>query len=365
MTSPRATANAARGLPWALLGGLIFAAGAGGWAMELAGADPDRAWRALLINFVFFTPLAAGMATWPAIVHLSRGRWLGPLRATGLSAWAFAPVSLAAFAALWAGREHWASWLHEPHLHNAAWLNAPALFGRNLAALLIFWALAAAYATLARRGRLLKPLAGALVLAYALTFSLLGMDLVMALDPHWYSTLFAWYFMISGLYAAAAAWTLVSLIARPAAIEIRQRQDLGKLIVAFSLLTMYMMYSQLLPIWYENLPEEVRFVIPRLKDAPWPFVSAGLLAVVYLGPLVLLLPRRAKENPVALGAVAAVAMAGLWFERWWLVTPTLGGPMVVGWPEASITGAFAAAGVLCVRWALRRATPALEQEPPA
>ena len=158
MTSPSA-ANSTRGIPWALLCGLILAAGAGGWAMSLAGADPARAWRAMLINFVFFTPLAAGMATWPAIVHLSRGRWLGPLRATGLSAWAFAPVSLAAFVALWVGRSHW-----------AAWLNAPALFGRDLAAMIIFWSLAAVYAALARRGRLAKPLAGALVLAYALTF---------------------------------------------------------------------------------------------------------------------------------------------------------------------------------------------------
>ncbi|MCY2928966.1 MAG: hypothetical protein NTV86_05630 [Planctomycetota bacterium] len=364
MTSPSTTAKAARGVPWTLLCGLILAAGLGGWATGLAGADADRAWRALLINFVFFTPLAAGMATWPAIVHLSRGRWLGPLRATGLSAWAFAPVSLAAFAALWAGREHWASWLREAHLHNAAWLNAPALFGRDLGALLIFWTLAAAYAALARRGRLVKSLAGTLVLAYALTFSLLGMDLVMALDPHWYSTLFAWYFMISGLYAGAAGWTLVSLLARPA-IDLRQRRDLGTLIVAFSLLTTYMMYSQLLPIWYENLPEEVRFVIPRLKDAPWPFVSAGLLAVVYLGPLVLLLPRRAKQIPAVLGGVAALAMVGLWGERWWLVTPTLGGPLVIGWPEVSLTGAFAAAWVLCLRWALRRATPAMEQEPAA
>ena len=42
-----------------------------------------------------------------------------------------------------------------------------------------------------------------------------------------------------------------------------RRHDLGKLIVAFSLLTTYMMFSQLIVIWYENLPDEVRFVIPR------------------------------------------------------------------------------------------------------
>ena len=84
----------------------------------------------------------------------------------------------------------------------------------------------------------------------------------MALDPHWYSLLFGGYFFISGMYIAVAAW-----VAPSATVDDRSTpdhlHDLGKLVVAFSLLTTYMMYSQLLPIWYENLPEEIRFLVPR------------------------------------------------------------------------------------------------------
>ena len=171
----------------------------------------------------------------------------------------------------------------------------------------------------------------------------------MALDPHWFSTLFGGYFFISGMYAGVAAWTLALLLQRPMP-DADRRHDLAKLIVTFSLLTTYMMYSQLIPIWYESLPEEVRFVIPRLAQPPWVYVSAALLVVVYLGPLIFLLTVWAKRSPWFLGTAAAVVLAGLWVERWWLVTPTLGGPLVFGLPEVSITAAFLAAFVLGLTW---------------
>jgi hypothetical protein len=321
--------------------GAACALGLAAWVACASGPDPARAWRALLINFLFFTPLAAGMVVWPALLTSARAKWLAPVRRSAMVAVAFAPVSLAAFVALWFGRRHWALWMNEPDLHNSAWLNETFLFSRDAVALLLLWALAVIYVAGMRRWKT-KKLPALLVLAYALVFSLLGFDMVMALDPHWFSALFGGYFFISGMYGAVVAWTIVTLHHRP--LPDRDRlHDLGKLIVTFSLLTMYMMYSQLIVIWYEQLPEEVRFVIPRLTLPPWVGVSAVLLGTVYLGPLVFLLPARAKRSAHYLGAVCAALLAGLWVERWWLVTPTSGGAMVLGLEELSITVAMAAA----------------------
>jgi hypothetical protein len=326
-----------------------------GWAMSALGPDPARAWRALLINFIFFTPLTAGMVVWPALLSAARATWLPSVRRPALAAVAFAPVSLAAFAALWFGRRHWALWMNEPDLPNAAWLNERFLFARDAAALVALWTLAAVYVAGIGRWKTLK-LPAWLVLAYGVVFSLVAFDLVMALDPHWSSSLFGGYFFMSGLYAGAAAWTLAVLLQRP--LPDRERlHDLGKLLVAFSLLTTYMMYSQLLVVWYEQLPEEVRFILPRLTQEPWRWVSAALLGTIYLGPLVFLLSARAKRSPVYLGVACAVVLAGLWVERWWLVTPTSGGAMVWGGPELSITLAFLAALVLAV-WCFAPHVPA-------
>jgi hypothetical protein len=367
--APRRTVAVAA---WAAL----LVAGLALWIVYALGDDPGRAWRAMLINFIYFTPLAAGMVTWPALLTAARSTWLAPVRRTALAAAAFAPVSLAAFAALWFGREHWAAWLHMTGLHNAAWINEPFLFVRDAAALVLFWTLAIVFVIGAARWRTRK-LHAVVILVYALVLTLLGFDVVMALDPHWFSTLFGGYFFISGLYAGMAAWTLASLLERPstggprsvvAAMggersdatervpperpqpDAEHRHDMAKLLVAFSILTTYMMYSQLIPIWYEALPEEVRFVVPRLTQTPWVYVSAALLGVVYLGPLVFLLPVRARRSRWYLGGVAAVVLAGLWVERWWLVTPTLGGPMIFGLVEISITVAFLAALVLGMGW---------------
>jgi hypothetical protein len=328
-------------------GGWLLALTAG-LAALLAGAflgEPSRVWRGVLINFVFFTPLAAGLVVLPAIISVANGCWHKGLERVALAGAAFAPVSIAVFIVLVSGHSHWAGWDFAGFASQGKWLNDTFVFVRDGLALLFFWILAAVYVKHSLNDRPGLRLGGYLIFAYCMVFTLLGFDMVMALDPRWFSTLFGGYFFITGLYAAVAAWSLSVIIRLPETPK-TQLHDLGKLIVAFSLLTTYLMFSQLLPIWYENLPNEARFVVPRLHDTTWPGISAILVATIYLGPLVLLLTRSAKRSRIFLGAVALIVLAGMWMERWWLVTPALGGGPDFGITELSITLAFLAAFVL-------------------
>jgi hypothetical protein len=348
---------AAKPLPWAAL----LLAGVAAWAAGLLLSDAARAWRALLIAFLYFSPLAAGLVCWPGIVRLSRGHWADAIGPLARSAIGFAPVSLAAFVALWLGAPHWAPW-YGRQFHQGAWLDPSFLFGRDLACLVLLWVVGLFYVLKVRQASRLSDLfekkddrsarapvlAGILTVLYCGVFTLLGMDLVMALDPKWFSTLFGGYFFMGGLLAALAAWTLLTA----GRLDRRRRTDLGNLIIAFSLLATYLMFSQLLPIWYENLPHEVRFVIPRLHVTAWPAVSIALLATIYLGPLAMLLWRGVKTSRLLMG-VAGLVLIGMWLERWWMVTPTLGAPMRLGLPELSISVGLAAALVLSMQWAAR------------
>jgi hypothetical protein len=353
-----------------MIGGLIL------WASQLL-AEPEvarRALRGLLISFAYFTPLAAGMVVWPAVVMLSRGRWMGGVERPALAAAGQGPVSVVVLVVLAVtakgigGAPGWASWLYAKDLHQGAWLGYWPVFIRDGAALVALWVLAAVFARYRRNGKSPKVLAGVLTVSYCLVISLIGFDLVMALDPHWYSTLFGGYFFISGMYAACAAWTLAALLTQKA-ISRAQMQDLGKLIVTFSLLTTYLMYGQLLPIWYENLPAEVRFVIPRLGVSNWQFVSLALLSTIYLGPLVLLLTVWAKRSKRFLGAICGLVLVGMWVERWWLIAPTPdeghGVPaLLLGVPELSIAAAMAGAFALVVNGVNRRLTHEMAIEEP-
>jgi hypothetical protein len=314
--------------------------------LVLAGlGDAPRAWRAVLMAFTFFNPLAVGMVVWSAVVVLARGRWNTTVERLSLAGAWFAPVGLLTLAALWAACPHWATWLTHRMDFQAWWLSPAALFGRDMLLLAALWALAVYYVHRRRSGRPVK-LAAVLVLTYCLASSQLGFDLVMALDPHWFSSLFGGYTFISGMYIAMAAWALLAVLTPRRDPNVLH--DLGKLLVGFSLLTTYLMYSQLMPIWYNNLPMEVRQPLPRMRNEVLRPVSMVLLATVYLGPLVLLLTRWAKRTPAYLGAMCVLVLAGMLVERWWLIVPMAHAPLVVGWVELGAALAMAGALGLCL-----------------
>jgi hypothetical protein len=335
---------------------LLLAGGLAMWYLALP-ADPERAWRAVLVNFIYFVPLAAGLAVWPAIVILSHGRWGRHFAPTAMSAVGFGPVSFAALAALWLTWGQWAPW-HDPARQNlGVWLEPNFIFGRDLAALVLLWVLTLWFIRRWQRGQGAAPATGA-VIVFCLAFTLIAFDLVMGLDVKWYSTLFGGYFFMSGLLAAVAAWTLLSVWRMD-----RQRvRDMGNLVLAFSILTTYMMFSQLLPIWFENLPQEVRFVAVRMNVEPWKSISLLLLATVYLGPLALLIWRGVKFHRGPMTFVALYVLVGAWIERWWEVTPTVNGPATIGQAEIGMTLAFASALVLSMWIAARFLSPQLPPE---
>lgn len=342
---------------------LVVAAGTAVWTVYALTIDPARAWRSMLICFLYFTPLAMGMAVWPATVVLARGQWTGQhLIRTSMTGLAFAPFSLLLFVLLFFGRQYWAQWIQLASPEQSWWLNQPLVFLRDGLGLLLAWVMVAVFVRQLAAGRPNRHFAGWLGLVYGVVLSVLGFDMVMSLQPRWFSALFGWYFMVTGTYIALAGWVLWSLV-NPPGLTDRRKHDLGKLLVAMSLLSAYMMYSQLIVIWYENLPHEVLFVIPRLRQQPWRAISMALVASVYLGPLVFLLIARAKRSTYYLGASAAVILVMMWVERWWLVTPTLGGNAVYGGPEASMTLACLGALVLGATLMYSR-LPAIPEERP-
>ncbi|MCM0080899.1 hypothetical protein L4X63_04765 [Geomonas sp. Red32] len=314
---------------------LLAVGGCAVWALLVNGAEPERAWRSLLINFLFFTSLSGGLVVWPAVVESCNGRWhlgIDRLPAAGIG---YAVPSLAVLVILWIGSSAWAPW-YQRQFAQGRWLDNSFLFARDFTALLIFWGTAALYLHQRRHGR--SRISGpVLVLVYALCFSLLGFDLVMALDPHWHSNLAGGYFFMSGLYIAIACWGLLATLGSQA--EPDQLQDIGKLVVAFSLMSTYLMYAHLLPFWYENLPREIRFLVPRMHNESWRGVSYLLVGLVYFGPLVLLLTIKSKRTRWSLGGICLLVLVGMWIERWWLVAPTFQVRLDFGLSELSLAAA--------------------------
>jgi hypothetical protein len=220
------------------------------------------------------------------------------------------------------------------------WLNINFLFIRDIAGLAVFWAVIAWFLKMRSRSRHSAMIPAIIVIiVYCFIFTLIGFDLIMALDPTWSSKVFGGYYFVTGLYTAILFWTFLTSL-RPEYKE-SLRRDFSNLIITFSIIGFYFMFMQLLTIWYENLPRETRFVAPRMNYPGWSDISYILLALLYLVPVLLFLLIRLKKNRYYQGAIAFLLLAGFWFERWWLVSPTFEPQVQFGIIEISCT-----AGVL-------------------
>lgn len=370
------------------LAGALVLAGAAAFVHGVALGDARRAWQALLVNFLFFTGLAQSGVVLSALVQATSARWARPIKRVAEATAAFLPVSALLLAVLLLGLPAWAPWAGAPAPARQGWLAAPWFAARESAAFLLLIGVSLAYvyhsvrpdvgllhetgeraaAGLARRltagwrgagperdrgQRRQSLLAPFVLLAGGWVFSLVAFDFVVALDPHWYSTLAGGYFFAGSLLAGIALLALAAARGRErlglaAHVGRRQLHDLGALLFGFSVLWAYLLWSQYLVIWYADLPEEAAFVARRLGGA-WAPLAWTVVGLVFVLPFTVLLGRRAKASPAALAAVAAAVLAGLWLERFLLVAPSLrpGAGLPPGLPELLVTAGAGGAFILC------------------
>lgn len=273
-------------------------------------------WLATMTNFIFFFSLASGLFMWTTLLKLCRSHWADRIEYRCAAAIGFAIPSLIFIGILWAGAPNWAPWPGK-HFPSGSYLDTSFLFGRDLFIIAAFWLLSFIYVC-GRFSENAAIIAGWLAFLYTIGFSFLSIDLVEALEPPWKSALFGPYFFLSALYAGVVFWTLSSV--RIAKLSVFH--DLGKLITAFSLLTLYAFYCQFLTIWYENITSTTTFVIPRF-NYDWKWISFALVTVLNLGPLVMLLSRNLKMNRVYVSMVCALLLLMLWIQSFWWVVPSL------------------------------------------
>jgi hypothetical protein len=291
---------------------LLFVAGSIAWALT---ADGRSGWTAFLVNFLFFLSMGAGMFTWRVILFITRARWAEGEEYLTSAAWWFCVPSIAALVLLWTGASHWVPWINDTH-KLGSWLNINYVFLRDIGALVLFWFLGWLFLRLLKRGGA-GLIAGFTAFVYMLTFSLIAVDLAMGLAAPWRSALYPPYFFATGLYSGIVLWTLFSL----GSVKVSVLHDMGVLILTLALISVYFMYCQLLTIWFENIPSETKYIVPRL-NYPWRWISLALLIMIYLGPIIWLLGSKWKENRFYMGFICCFLLIGLWIERWWLITPT-------------------------------------------
>ncbi|MHB8078316.1 MAG: quinol:cytochrome C oxidoreductase [Candidatus Krumholzibacteriia bacterium] len=299
-----------------------------------------------LFAFTYFLTLSLGALFFVALQHVTRSSWSVVVRRLAeIAAMNLPLLGLLAIPVL-ASIPNLYGWARplEPGSHAAQlvaqkrlWLS-PLSFAFRLAFYFTVWSLLARWfwrrslgqdtsADPAVSVRMEKVGAPGLV-AYGLTLTLAAFDLIMSLDPTWYSTIFGVYFFAGSVVGFFALLTLLSLGLQRSGrltgiISMEHYHDLGKLMFAFTFFWAYIAFSQYLLIWYANLPEETGWYLRRQSNG-WASVGLALLFCHFLAPFAGLVSRYAKRNRglLAFWAVWLLIMHAV--DLYWLIMPELG-----------------------------------------
>jgi hypothetical protein len=158
-----------------------------------------------------------------------------------------------------------------------------------------------------------------------LTITFMSVDWSMSLDPRWFSSIYGLLFMIGqALSALTFCIVVISRIGaeRPLSTVASADtiHDLGKLMLAFTMVWAYFSFSQFLIIWAGNLPEEIPWYLRRLHGG-WRYVGLFLVLFHFVLPFLLLLSRGLKRRPRTLGALAAWVLFVRLVDIFWIVRP--------------------------------------------
>ncbi len=152
-------------------------------------------------------------------------------------------------------------------------------------------------------------------------------DLLMSLDPHWFSTIFGVYFFAGAMLAVHSLLAITAIVLRRGnmlnrAVTREHYQDLGKYMFGFVVFWAYIAFSQYMLIWYGGIPEETVFYRHRMEHG-WAYFSAALLLGHFVIPFLLLLPRFVKRALPYMAVMSIALLVMHWFDYVWISAPVL------------------------------------------
>ena len=100
--------------------------------------------------------------------------------------------------------------------------------------------------------------------------------------------------------------------------------DIGKMMFAFTVFWAYVAFSQLMLIWYADIPEETHWYHWRFEGG-WRVVSALLLVAHFILPFFGLMSRHVKRNKRTLAFWAVWILVIHYVDLFWLIYPNGGG----------------------------------------
>ncbi len=255
--------------------------------------DPQRASYSYLTSFMFLISLGVGSLFLVSLEYLAGAVWSTPFRRISEFFAGTIPYLVIISIPLLFTMHDLFHWTHSAVVQSDAvlkgkesYLNIPFFVVRNIA---IFFIWTLFYFLITTRSRkqdesgdqsLTKTnikLSTGFIFLFAITITMSGVDWMMSLEPHWYSTIFGVYYFSGTVWCALAALTLAVVLLRENGYLIPGLKDdhyysLGTMMFAFTAFWGYIAFSQYMLIWYADLPEETSWFFHRWEGG-WMYAS--------------------------------------------------------------------------------------------
>jgi hypothetical protein len=303
--------------------------------------SPVQFFRSYLLGYIFWLGVALGCAAILMLHHLVGGGWGFPIRRM-LESGTRTLLLMAAFTVpLLFGLRQLYVWANPAAGHaemaaewKALYLNIP-FFVVRVVVYFVAWILLAHFLNkwsleqdrTANPGltQRLQGLSGPGLLIYGLTVTFASIDWVMSLEPSWFSTIYGMIFMVTQALSAMSLVIVVMLLlskTKPLSelISPLALNDLGNLLLTFTMLWAYLSFSQFLLVWSGNLPDEITWYTARATGG-WAWVAVMLIMFHFAVPFLLLLSRFVKRRIRLLAAVATGLVLMSLIDLFWLLAP--------------------------------------------
>jgi hypothetical protein len=344
---------------------IFLAIGLFTFCFGLLFAEPKHFWGVFYVCTLQFLGISFGALMPSIIFQIVRAKWSATLRRISEAHIAFVPWALLCLFVTYLGKDSLFPWASKPMPGREIWMSTCFVYGRFFLLFGLLYFLFRKFVCLSLRSDAgfieeqgkksnwasaisscltknwkgseneIKPiqvrlsnLAPVIVLVYAVTYSLFAFEMIMGMDTIWYSNMFGGFQFVGNIGQGWAVTALMAIfISRYSekfakVVNRDQLWDLGKLQFGFTMLWGYMFFSQYLPQWYGNLPEETAWMLTRVRGE-WMPLSYFVLGACFIVPFILLLSEDLKKTPWAYATVACIILIGYWFEKYAIVMPQL------------------------------------------
>ena len=370
-----------------MIGVIVFSAG-------LLFGDAGETWGAFYVNAVWFQGLALGGVMTTVIMQIVRAKWGAPVRRLAEANVAYLPVAFVVFLTTYFGREYLFYWGRHPMPGREFGMAPGFVYLRFSVLFFVLFYLMTRFVFMSLRGdvglahdrakdkskwerpihryllggwkgaeREVIPLqrkmsvnAPVVAMCYIVVVSLFAFEMIMGMNPIWFSNLFGAFIFVSQIYIGWAGLALMTMYfakknkAFGEQIHTQQYWDMGKLNFGFCMLWGYMFWSQFLTQWYGNLPEETQWLILRTREFPWKGLAWIAFPMAFVIPFITLLSRDLKKTPKTYAVVCLTLMAGVWLDRYLIIMPEVSPHHIpFGITEIGIFVGFLGAYLLCIR----------------